>query len=107
MNRGRIQAQGSGTEKSTSWATIEDFTKSMGINKVDNLQNLLTRPELNLRRSAIQQARNRINTTPSYGIAAVMKKSYYDDIRNRKVRIDIEVNSGTSFIDDTEEYGNE
>lgn len=99
MNRGRIQAQGSGTEKSTTWATIDSFTKGMGINKANDLQAILTAPELRLRNNAIQQARNRILTAPAYGIDAVMKKSYYDDFRNRHIRIDIEVNCGTSFVD--------
>ncbi|NOR87385.1 MAG: hypothetical protein GQ527_07235 [Bacteroidales bacterium] len=100
MNRGRVQAQGNGTEKSESWATHGDFTKSMGIGKVDDLENSLTPLELNLRALAIQKARNRIATTPYTGVDAVMKKSYYDDVRRREIRIDIEVNSGTSFIDD-------
>ena len=100
MNRGRVQAQGNGTEKSESWATRDGFTKSMGINKVDDLERSLTSPELNLRTDSIHKARNRITTTPSNGVDAVMKKSYYDDVRRREIRIDIEVNSGTSFIDD-------
>jgi hypothetical protein len=91
MNRGRIQAQGNGTEKSESWALNTDHYKSMGITCVDNLQRQLTNPELNLRTNALLQCRNRILTTPSYGVYAQMKKSYYDDIRNRKIRVDIEV----------------
>ncbi len=72
----------------------------MGIERVDNLSNQLTPAELNLRTNSLQVARNRINTVPPYGITAVMKKSYYDDVRNRKIRIDIEVNAGIAFIDD-------
>ena len=99
MNRGRIQAQGSGTEKSEAWATPNDFTKEMGLDKVSVLEDSLTRPELRLRATALEKAKNRIITTPSYGIDAVMKKSYYNDARRREIRIDIEVNAGTSFID--------
>ncbi|MDF5227822.1 hypothetical protein P3655_22760 [Vibrio parahaemolyticus] len=100
MNRGRVQAQGDNTEKSESWTTPDGFTKSMGLRKADALESLLTRPELSLRDQAISQARNRISTAPSYGINAVMKKSYYNDKRRRDIRVDIEVNAGTSFIDD-------
>lgn len=100
MNRGRVQAQGDGTEESESWATPDDFTKNMGLEKVDCLEGLLSRPELSLRTQALSQARNRISTTPAYGVDAVMKKSFYSDKRRREIRIDIEVNAGTSFVDD-------
>jgi hypothetical protein len=99
MNRGRIQAQGDGTEKSESWTLNTDHYKHMGITCVDNLQGQLTNPELLLRTNALQQCRNRILSTPNYGVSAQMKKSYYDDFRNRKVRVDIEVNAGVAFID--------
>lgn len=99
MNRGRIQAQGNGTEKSESWSLNTDHFKHMGITSVDNLQAQLTNPELILRTNALQQCRNRILSTPSYGVSAQMKKSYYDDFRNRNIRIDIEVNAGVAFID--------
>ena len=99
MNRGRIQAQGDRTEKSESWALNTDHYKSMGITSVDNLQEQLTNPELILRTNALQQCRNRILTAPSYGVSAQMKKSYYDDFRHRKIRVDIEVNAGVAFID--------
>ena len=99
MNRGRIQAQGNGTEKSEPWALNTDHFKCMGITSVDNLQAQLTNLELILRANALQQCRNRILTIPSYGVSAQMKKSYYDDFRNRKIRVDIEVNAGVAFID--------
>ncbi|MBT7827929.1 MAG: hypothetical protein HN600_15180 [Bacteroidetes bacterium] len=105
MNRGRIQAQGNNTEKSAPWAIQNNHTKNMGIERVDNLSNQLTPAELNLRTNSLQDARNRINTAPSYGIAAVMKKSYYDDFRNRQIRIDIEVNAGIAFIDEPQPNG--
>jgi hypothetical protein len=100
MNRGRIQAQGDGTEKSESWAVNTCHHKHMGITSVDNLQTQLTNQELNLRTNALKKCRNRILTSPSYGVSAQMKKSYYDDVTNRRVRVDIEVNAGVAFIDD-------
>ena len=99
MNRGRIQAQGGGCEKSESWALNTDHYKHMGITSVDDLQGQLTNFELLLRTNALQQCRDRILSTPSYGVSAQMKKSYYDDFRNRKIRVDIEVNAGVAFID--------
>lgn len=101
MNRGRIQAQGNKTEKSAPWATKNTHTKGMGIERVENLSNQLTPAELNLRRYALQSARKRIFTSPSYGISAVNKKSYYDDYENRHIRIDVEVLAGIAFMDDS------
>jgi len=100
MNRGRIQAQGGGTEKSESWALNTIHYKHMGITSLDNLQNQLTNPELILRTNALQQCRIRILAISNHGVSAQMKKSYYDDFRNRKVRVDIEVNAGVAFVDD-------
>lgn len=98
MNRGRIQAQGNGTEKSEPWATLSDITKDIGINKVTNLEQQLTPAELSQRQIALQQVRNRINTTPYCGISALYKKSYWNDFRQRQIRIDIEVLNGIAFI---------
>jgi len=106
MNRGRIQAQGNGTEKSAPWNIIIDHTKSMGLERVDNLQAQLTPAEENLRVDALEKCRNRIRTAPSIGVSAQMKKSYYDDFRARKIRVDIEVNAGVAFIDDPNNEGN-
>jgi len=106
MNRGRIQAQGNGTEKSAPWNIIIDHTKSMGLERVDNLQAQLTPAEENLRVDALEKCKNRIRTAPSIGVSAPMKKSYYDDFRARKIRLDIEVNAGVAFIDDPNNEGN-
>lgn len=99
MNRGRVQAQGGGTEKSEAWALQTDHYKNMGISSVHQLQVKLTPSEIRLRRDSFQKCIIRISTTPSCGVSAPMKKSYYDDPRNRKIRVDIEVNEGVAFID--------
>ena len=102
MNRGRIQAQDDNLEKSAPWNLVIDHTKSMGIERVDNLENQLTPGELRVRVSALNQVRNRIQTIPSCGVTALWKKSYYDNFQNRKVRVDIDVLGGIGFIDDPE-----
>jgi len=107
MNRGRIQAQGGHTEKSSSWATENIVTKTFGIDKVDNLQNQLTRPELRLRTRSLQKVHNIINTAPHYGISAEVKKTYYDDISARDIRVDLEINCGIAFVDNLQENENE
>ena len=99
MNRGRIQAQGDNTEKSAPWAVMDDHYKHMGIYSVSDLEGQLTRSELRLRVKALRKCRQRILTTPHCGVTALMKKSYYDDVRNREIRIDIEVSAGIAFKD--------
>lgn len=103
MNRGRIQAQGNKTQKSSPWALLRDHTKSMGIERVENLSGQLSPSEFKLRAFALQAVRKRIFTAPPYGISADHKKSYWDNFRKRHIRIDIEVNSGIAFIDDPTE----
>lgn len=100
MNRGRIQAQGGGTEKSAAWTTLDDFTKAMGIERLDNLQSQLTPAEFRLRQTALTKSKNRIINCPLVGLSALSKKSYYDDFRNRDIRVDVDVLNGICFIDE-------
>ncbi|MBK7874125.1 MAG: hypothetical protein IPJ74_27490 [Saprospiraceae bacterium] len=41
-HRGRIQAQGNGTEKSVSWSQDEPLTKAKGLSLLDDLEKQLT-----------------------------------------------------------------
>jgi hypothetical protein len=109
MNRGRIQAQGGGTEKSDAWAIETDHCKSMGIDSVDNLEERLDNVEYRIRESALQKCRRAILNAPNCGISAPMKKSYpADRRRDSSIRIDIEINSGIAFMDNPpNEEGNE
>ena len=100
MNRGRIQAQGGGTEKSAAWHDVENFTKVKGLERVDNLENQLTPAEHNLRIQALAKARNRIINCPHIGLSAISKKSYYDDFARKDIRIDVEVIHGIGFMDE-------
>jgi len=102
MNRGRIQAQGGGIEKSSAWTTNNVFTKSMGIERVNDLDSQLSVAERNLRDVALDKSRQRINSCGPNGIPATMKKSFYNDYKNKKIRIDVEVRGGVAFINDPE-----
>ena len=97
-NRGRFQAQDETLEKSAAWATIDDVTKQMGNERLDNLKSQLTSAELNLRINAMQKARDFVNNAPKDGHHAQIVKSYFDDVKNREVRIDVEVRAGRAFI---------
>jgi len=96
-NRGRFQAQGNTTEKSSPWATNDNVYKQTGIDLIDNLQNQLTQNELNERNVAVQKARNFINASSPDGVLP-MKKSFFNNIQTRSIRIDIEVNAGLAFL---------
>lgn len=96
-NRGRFQAQDNIIEKSSSWATNEIVSKQVGNERLDNLQGQLTQAELAVRQQAMQKARNFVNNAPIEGYFAQIIKSYYDDVRNRVVRVDIEIRAGSAF----------
>lgn len=97
-NRGRFQAQDSNLEKSASWPTNGDVTKQIGHEILDNLQAQLTSAELEARVNAMQKAREFIDNAPINGHYAQIVKSYFDDIRNRVVRVDVEIRAGRAFI---------
>lgn len=93
-HRGRIQAQGGGTEKSVSWAQDEPLKKEDGLRLLNELQDQLTDKEYKLREKQLQAAERYINN--ANGLDAFKSKSF----RNTKeegVRIDIEINAGTAF----------
>lgn len=96
QHRGRIQAQGGGTEKSESWAQEEPLSKNQGLELLDRLWNGLDDKEQKLREKPYQDAKRYIENVEG-GVDAMVKKTF----RNRKtrdVRIDIEVLAGTAFV---------
>lgn len=97
-NRGRFQAQGDDLEKSAPWATDNTIYKQTGIERIDNLQGQLTQNELNVRQTSIQKARNLVNQAPAEGYSAQLIKSFYDDVRQRSIRIDVEIRAGSAFL---------
>ncbi len=95
-HRGRIQAQGGGTEKSQSWSQDDPLTKKQGLSLLKSLWNSLTKKEKELRKKPYEDAQRYIENVNG-GIDAVKKKTF----RNRKtkdVRIDIEVLAGSAFL---------
>lgn len=97
-NRGRIQAQGAGTEESSAWAQNDDMFKAQGIEHVQELRGMLTPGETNLRRNSLNVVEHRINNYPSQGVLP-FKKSYWDNDSRKDIRVDIEVHAGIAFID--------
>ena len=102
-NRGRFQAQGNDLEKSAPWATDNIVYKHVGIERINNLQGQLTQNEFNARQNSIQKVRDLVNQAPPEGYCAQLIKSYYDDVRQRSVRIDIEIRAGSAFLTPNDE----
>lgn len=97
-NRGRFQAQDDTLEKSSAWATDDEVSKQMGNERLDNLHAQLTAAEFAARVNAMQKARNFVDNAPIKGHYAQIVKSYFDDVRNREVRVDVEIRAGRAFI---------
>jgi hypothetical protein len=97
-NRGRFQAQDDTLEKSSAWATNDEVTKQMGHERLNSLHAQLTAAELDVRVTAMQKARLFVDNAPINGHYAQIVKSYFDDVRNREIRVDIEIRAGRAFL---------
>lgn len=96
-NRGRIQAQGNDLEKSSSWDTDAIVSKEDGILHVNNVDGQLTNAERRERINSLAKARRFINNCSVNGVDTTIK-SFPNDIRNREIRIDVEVRAGFAFL---------
>ncbi len=100
MHRGRLQAQGPGTEESEPWTQDSPPTKSEMLASLDRLWDKLTPQEQQDRVSCFADARRFVQQAPAAGISAVCMKSF----RNRRlrggVRVDLEVRAGSACVDD-------
>jgi hypothetical protein len=70
----------------------------MGNERLDNLHAQLTAAELAVRVNAMQKARDFVNNALANGHYAQIVKSYFDDVRNREVRVDVEIRAGRAFV---------
>jgi hypothetical protein len=97
-HRGRVQAQGGGTEQSVPWAQRTPPTAIDGQRMLDELAALLTDAELQARRDAFVQAREFINRAAQAGGVGPMKKSFPRKPVRGGIRVDIEVQKGIAFL---------
>lgn len=96
-HRGRFQAQGGGLEESESWSQEEPFNKKDALELLGKLKSKLSDKELKKREKAFRSAESYIKNATG-GIDAVKKKSFYDDKKNRSIRVDIEILGGKAFL---------
>ena len=95
-NRGRIQAQGSGVEKSVAWSQPLPPTVQDGYNFLDQLKAKLTPAEAASRSDGLSQASLFIMRAGSAGgVDAPVSRSFP---KGSPCRIDIEVIKGRAFV---------
>lgn len=105
LHRGRIQAQGAGTEESVSWAQDRPPTESDMLAMCEQLEGKLTRKELRDRERAFAELREHIrDAARSAGVSSVpnVRKSFPRTRRLRNARVDFEVLSGVACVPDPE-----
>src|SRR5579872_7305294 len=98
-HRGRIQAQGPGTEESVPWARDTPPTKSEMLEYLDQLWAKLSPTEQTERVACFADARKYIQHAPANGIAAPFSKSSRNRKRRGGVRIDLEIRGGRACVD--------
>ena len=101
LNRGRLQAQGAGVEKSCSWAEPQVPTKRDGGDYLDNLKGQLTPAELRVREICFDKALKWVNDAPTNGYVVVnqIKTSFQPYPPIKDIRVDGELHSGAAFKD--------
>jgi hypothetical protein len=99
-HRGRIQAQGGGTEKSEAWSRDEPPTES-GMNALcDSLEKQLTPRERQDRERPLASLRRFIHLAASAGgVIAPVSKSFMKP-GSKDIRIDLEVIKGQACVPD-------
>jgi hypothetical protein len=99
-NRGRIQAQGGGTEKSESWAQSEPPTETEMLSLCDRLEAQLTAREKKDREQPLRQLRRFIRAAASAGgVSAPASRSWYKR-GSKDIRVDLEVVTGMACVPD-------
>jgi hypothetical protein len=97
-HRGRIQAQGAGTEKSESWAQDTPPTESHLLALCDALEMQLTATELADRALPLAQLRRFIRAAAQAGgVTAPVSRSWLKR-GSKDIRVDLEVISGSACV---------
>jgi hypothetical protein len=102
LHRGRIQAQGGGTEKSVAWARQEPPTEDDMLEMCDRLERQLTARERKVRVRALLELRRFIQAAAhSGGVFAPVSKSFLAR-GSKDIRIDLEVIKGMACVPNEE-----
>ena len=99
-HRGRIQAQGGGTEKSVSWAQGSPPNQSEMLDLCDNLESRLTAAEKKDRAQPMAQTRRYIQSAAQGGgVSAPVSKTWLKR-GSKDIRIDLEIIKGKVCVPD-------
>ena len=100
LHRGRLQAQGGGTEKSEPWAQAAPPTESEMLQRSDRLENRLTPKERKDREQPFADLRRFIRAAAlSGGVTAPVSKSFLKR-GSKDIRVDLEVIKGMACVPD-------
>ncbi|HZT81292.1 MAG TPA: hypothetical protein VFA26_13775 [Gemmataceae bacterium] len=103
LHRGRIQAQGGGTEKSEAWSQGKPPTEREMLGKCDQLEAKLTDREKADRQEPLARLRRFIReAAKGGGVKAPTSKSFLKR-GSKNIRIDIEVIKGLACVPDSED----
>jgi hypothetical protein len=102
-HRGRVQAQGGGTEESETWARDEPPTVSEILRLLDRLEEKLTRRERAVREEAFREIRAYVRAMAAQGgLDAQVIKSFPRRKLKGGIRVDLEVITGRACVPDPE-----
>jgi hypothetical protein len=100
-HRGRVQAQGCGTEESVAWADDAPPTESEVLAMLDELEQKLSPAEQQERASAFREAREFVRRSArAGGITAPVSKSFPRKPLKGGIRVDFEVIAGQACVPD-------
>lgn len=100
VHRGRIQAQGGGTEKSESWSRNSPPTEGELLRLCDNLEAQLTAQEKSDREAAMGKLRQFIRSAAQGGGMSAPASKSWRKRGSRDVRIDLEIIKGLAAVPD-------
>lgn len=100
IHRGRVQAQGGGTEKSESWAQASPPTLAEVMRLIERLEAQLTPQEKRIREKGLAQLRKAVeNASKSGGFWARQSRSFPKPPMG-DIRVDLEVITGRAAVPD-------
>lgn len=100
LHRGRLQAQGGGTERSEAWVQRKPPNESQMLRNCELLEQQLTPIEARDRVEPLQRLRNYIrNAARRGGVNAPLKKSFLKR-GSPDIRVDLEVIKGMACVPD-------
>jgi hypothetical protein len=107
IHRGRIQAQGGGTEESESWARATPPTLSDVIGLIDRLEARLTPKERRIREKGFAQLRRVVEQAAKAGGIWARSIRSFPQPPLGDIRVDLEVITGRACVPDVNQTAGE